>query len=268
MPEQPADNGPEFDRDSVGNTLFVAIGLSLVCSILVAGVAILLKPVQEQNEVRFRQRIIMEVAGLNGTEADFETRLSQIEARVIDLDSGQYVDDIDPEDFDAKAAANDPDMGIAIPADLDIGKIRRRANYSLVYLVRDGDAIAQVILPVHGTGLWSTLYGYLALEPDGVTVRGLQFYDHAETPGLGDQFDKPDWRAQWAGKRIYDSDGNPRIEIVRGLVDPDSDDAIHQVDGLSGATLTSRGIMNLVNYWTGPHGFGPYLERFSQQTGD
>ena len=122
-----------------------------------------------------------------------------------------------------------------------------------------------MILPVHGAGLWSTLYGYLSVAPDGNTIEGFRFYSHAETPGLGDQIDDPDWLAQWVGRQIAGPDGEPRFEVVRGTVQrADNPAAIHQVDGLSGATLTGRGVTNLVRYWTGPHGFGPYLDRFRQ----
>ncbi len=269
MPDADKKTGVEktFDRDSVSNTLIVAIGLSLVCSVLVAGAAISLKPIQEENEIRFRQQIILDVAGLLESGADIEESLQRIEARVVELETGRYVESISAEDFDALAAANDPELGMAIPGELDIAKVRRRAIYSPVYLVRDGDELAQIILPVRGAGLWSTLYGYLALEPDGSTVSGLQFYEHAETPGLGDQIDDPDWRAQWVGKQVYGSDGSPRIEVVRGSVNSNDPDSRYQVDGLSGATLTGRGVMNLVRYWTGPDGFGPYLEQYRQSEG-
>lgn len=265
------ETAPEFSRDSVKNTLTVAIGLSLICSILVASTAVILKPVQLRNEEEFRQRIILDVAGLMQPDANIDELFAGIEPKLVDLASGDYVDTIDVNSFDAAVAATDPQLGIAVPPDLDIGNIRRRAIYAPVYLVKNGAAVEQIILPVYGSGLWSTMYGYLALEGDGVTVKGLRFYAHAETPGLGDQVDKPTWRRQWNGKRIVDANGQPRIEVIKGFV-PTGDAAdvavtIYQVDGLSGATLTGRGVANLVNYWTGPHGFGPYLQNFWQADG-
>jgi Na+-transporting NADH:ubiquinone oxidoreductase subunit C len=275
-----------FDRDSIRNTLVVAIGLSLVCSVLVASTAVLLKPRQERNEELFRQRIVLEVASLMEPGADVSEIFSTIESRMIDLETGEYVDTVDPATFDAGAAAGDPELGVAIPANLDIANIKRRARYAPVFLVRDESGIAQIILPVYGSGLWATMYGYLALENDGVTIAGLRFYDHGETPGLGDQIDRPDWRRLWVGKKVRDQGGEPRIEVIRGRVQGDgssddsrfqidemsgatltqgdgsSDDSRFQVDGISGATLTGRGVTNLVRYWTGPHGFGPYLQQF------
>lgn len=261
MPERD-DKRQGASRDSVSNTLIVAIGVSLVCSIVVSAAAVLLKPLQERNQTEFRQKIVLEVAGIEPGAADVATLFAGIDARLVDLATGEYVDTIDVQAFDPIEASTDPGMSVAIPGELDVAGIRRRALYAPVYLVRDGDRLEQVILPVYGSGLWSTMYGYLSLEPDGETVRGLKFYDHAETPGLGDQVEKPDWLAQWPGKRLFDADGVPRIEVVRGKVLPGAP-AIYQVDGLSGATLTGRGVTNLLRYWTGPHGFGPYLERLA-----
>ena len=259
------ETGVTFSRDSVKNTLTVAVGLSLICSVLVASTAVLLKPVQEKNEEEYRQRIILEVAGLMEVNADIDELFSNIEPRLVDLASGDYVDTVDVNNFDVTVAAADPELGVSIPAELDIGAIRRRAIYAPVYLVKQGDEIEQIILPVYGSGLWSTMYGYLALSSDGVTVKGLRFYDHAETPGLGDQVDKPAWRQQWKGKRIVNANGQPRIEVIRGFVQTDDNrDAIYQIDGLSGATLTGRGVTNLLHYWVGPHGFGPYLQNFRE----
>lgn len=267
-----ADKGTTFSRDSFKNTLIVAISLSLVCSIIVASTAIILKPVQLKNEEMFRQRIILEVAGLMQPGADVEELFAGIETRMVELATGNYVDTPDPRGFNAALAAKDPDLGIAIPPELDIGTIHRRAKYAPVYLVRKDGEVEQVILPVYGSGLWSTMYGYLALASDGTTVTGLRFYSHAETPGLGDQVDKPDWRAQWVGKTIYGPDGLPQIQVIRGFVPTTGTPeqlrtAKYQVDGLSGATLTGRGVTNLIRYWTGPHGFGPYLKNFSKADG-
>lgn len=252
--------GRQASRDGVTGTLLVAVVLSLVCSVLVSGTAVLLKPKQQQNEADYRQRIILDVAGLSAPDGAAGDAFDRIEARMVDLATGEYVDSPGVDGFDPLAAASDPATGIAIPAALDIASIRRRAKYAPVYLVRDGETLEQIILPVYGSGLWSTMFGYLALENDGNTVRGLRFYQHAETPGLGDQVDKSAWRAQWSGKQLFDDAGTARIEVIRGTVAENSADSGYQVDGLAGATLTGRGVTNLVHYWVGEHGFGPYLE--------
>ena len=252
----------DFDRDSISNTLTVAVGLSLVCSIIVASAAIVLKPVQEKNEEEFRQQIILDVAGLMEPGGDIAELFTSIEPRMVELESGDYTDAVDAATFDALIAAGDAELGIAIPDDLDIAGIGRRARYAAVYLVRDGDSIEQLILPVYGKGLWSTMLGYLSVAPDGTTIKGLRFYAHAETPGLGDQIDKEPWRAQWVGKQIFGDTDEPQIRIIKGTVPAGAADERYMIDGLSGATLTANGVTGLVQYWTGPHGFGPYLKNY------
>ena len=242
----------EFDRDSISNTLIVAVGLSLVCSVIVSSAAIVLKPVQERNEELFRKQIILDVAGLMEPGADVDALFASIETRTVDLESGSYADDADPEAM------------VTIPTELDIASIGQRPRYVDVYLVKDEGRLEQLILPVYGKGLWSTMLGYLSLAPDGNTVRGLRFYAHAETPGLGDQIDKEPWRAQWDGKQIYDDSGEPKIRVIKGIVPDDAPNAEYMVDGLSGATLTANGVTYLVQYWTGSHGFGPYLANYRE----
>ena len=113
-------------------------------------------------------------------------------------------------------------------------------------------------MPVRGYGLWGSLYGFLALEGDGNTVAGLGFYEHKETPGLGGEVDNPRWKSLWPGKQVY-SNGEVELTIMKGAVDPSSPGYEYKVDGLSGATLTTRGLDNLVKYWMGPNGFEPFL---------
>ncbi len=245
-------NREEFDRDSISNTLMIAIGLSLVCSIIVSSAAIVLKPIQKQNEDLFRQQIILDVAGLMQPDVDINQLFEAIETRTVDLETGTYAEE------------SDADISITIPADLDEAGIGQRPRYVPVYLVKDGSDIEQIILPVYGKGLWSTMLGYLSLAPDGNTIKGLRFYAHAETPGLGDQIDKEPWRALWVGKEVYGGGDEPEIRVVRGPVPAGAPNPQHLIDGMSGATLTGNGVSGLVRYWTGPHGFGPYLKKFRE----
>jgi Na+-transporting NADH:ubiquinone oxidoreductase subunit C len=137
--------------------------------------------------------------------------------------------------------------------------VQRIPNEALVYLLRSDGAVDAIILPVEGQGLWSTLYGYLALAPDTRTVRNIIFYQHGETPGLGGEVDNPRWKALWKGRLAFDEGWNPKIAVIKGRAGPPEEDP-HRIDGLSGATLTSNGVTNLVQFWLGEHGFGPYLE--------
>ncbi|RKZ97869.1 MAG: Na(+)-translocating NADH-quinone reductase subunit C [Gammaproteobacteria bacterium] len=247
-------------NDNPKKTIIVAALLCLVCSILVSTSAVIFKPQQQANKAADIKKNILAVTGLLTEDADVDTLFEQFEIKVVDLATGDYAD-IDPATYDQRKAAADPTQSIELPADQDIAGIGRRAKFATVYLLKDGDKAKQIVLPIHGYGLWSTLYGFISFEADFNTVGGLQFYAHAETPGLGGEVDNPKWRKQWQGKKAFNDKGELKIEVIRGHVDFKVAGAEHQIDGLSGATLTSRGVSNLVNYWLGKHGFGPYLKK-------
>ena len=112
-----------------------------------------------------------------------------------------------------------------------------------VYLKVIDDELQGVALPVAGKGLWSTLFGYIALAPDLDTVLGIQFYKHGETPGLGGEVEKEWFTNNFIGKKIRNVEGEIiGIKVLKGKVDDSKEDAIHQVDGISGATVTSNGV--------------------------
>lgn len=249
-------------NDSVGKTLTVALLLCVVCSVLVSLSAVGLKPLQQQNKELDRKQNILAAAGLLEPGVSVAEAFKRIEAKVVDFDTGEYVTDIDASNYDQRRAASNPEMSIALSGEQDKAGIKRRANYGLVYLARDdaGD-ISRIILPVKGYGLWSTLYGFLALEPDANTVAGLGFYEHAETPGLGGEVDNPAWKAQWTGKEVLNDAGEPAIQMYKGTVTDATPNGEHKFDALSGATLTSRGVENLMRFWVSELGYGPYLKR-------
>jgi Na+-transporting NADH:ubiquinone oxidoreductase subunit C len=253
---------PAVRRESVPRTLLVAFLVSLVCSSLVASAAVLLKPRQAANALLDVRRNILEVAGLMEPGADVNELFTMVEPRVVDLDTGAYVDGVDPEGFDPARAAKDSARSVAIPPELDVARIRRRSKHARVYLVRTDGEVTRIILPVFGYGLWSTLYGFLALESDGNTVADIVFYDHAETAGIGDFVSKESWRARWPGKRVYDDAGELRLQVAKGRVAADDPMADYRVDGVSGATLTGNGVSNLIRYWLGEHGYGSFLRNF------
>ena len=128
----------------------------------------------------------------------------------------------------------------------------------------DEGQVEKIILPIEGKGLWSTLYGFLALGPDTTSITGITFYQHGETPGLGGEVDNPSWKALWPGRRAFDDEWKPAIQVIKGRAKSAAEDP-YRVDGLSGATLTARGVNELVRYWLGEEGFGPYLERFRSE---
>jgi len=249
-------------NDDPKKTIIVAALLCLVCSILVSISAVMFKPQQIANKEADIKKNILAVTGLLADNTDVNTLFEQFDVKIVDLETGQY-SDIDHATYDQYKAAGDPDQSVALTSEQDIAGIGRRAKLAKVYLLKDGNETSQVVLPIHGYGLWSTLYGFISFEGDFNTIGGLQFYAHAETPGLGGEVDNPKWRKLWQGKKAFNEQGELKIKVVRGFVDFKVAGAEHQVDGLSGATLTSTGVSNLVNYWLGDHGFGPYLKNMS-----
>ena len=246
--------------EGLGRILTVALGLCLVCSVVVSTAAVVLKPAQQANKTLDMKRNILMAAGLLDPALSVEEQFEQVETRLVSLDEGRFVEGVDPASFDQREAAKDPAQSRAIPGDADPAKLVRREDKALVYLVRDHQGgLDKIILPIRGYGLWSTLHGFMALESDGNTVAGLGFYEHAETPGLGGEVDNPNWKAIWPGKQVYQGE-QVAIQVLKGAVPSGSPDAQWQVDGLSGATLTTKGVDNLVRYWMGDQGFKPLLE--------
>jgi Na+-transporting NADH:ubiquinone oxidoreductase subunit C len=252
-------------HESIPRTLLVAFLVCLVCSVLVSAAAVLLKPVQVENRLLDKQQSILRIAGLLTPEMSGDeiraVYADKITARVVDLETGRFTDTYDAEHFDPLAAAKDPALSDELSDDKDLASINRRERFSTVYVVEESGQIETLILPVRGYGLWSTLYGFLALKGDLNTITGFGFYQHSETPGLGGEVDNPKWVGQWPGKQIFSDDGSLAVQIVKGHVDAQSPDAINQVDGLAGATLTTNGVNNLLHFWLGENGFGPFIAK-------
>jgi Na+-transporting NADH:ubiquinone oxidoreductase subunit C len=264
-------------RDSVAQTFKIAVLLCVVCSVLVSGAAVSLREPQRANKERARKANILAAAGLadearqSGVEAVYTRRITE---RLIDLEAGQYVSDQDPAAFDQRRAARDPQRSDPVAEEDDVARVRRRERHSLAFLVKGDDGRTdQIVLPIRGYGLWSTLWGFVALDaqaiaegPADITVSGLNFYEHSETPGLGGEVDNPRWQDKWRqDKRIYDDQWNVLLRVIKGEVPPADEQADYKVDGLSGATLTSNGVTNMIAYWFGEHGFRPFLKHASQQ---
>lgn len=250
-----------MSNDSTLKTIFVALAVCLVCSVFVSVAAVKLKPLQVSNKLLDKQQNILKVAGLYEDGKSIDELFSQFDAKILNLETGEFVDDIDPATYDMRKAAKDPERSIAISAEDDIASIRRKPKNVTVYFVNSGDKAGMMILPVNGYALWSTLYGFIALEADGQTVYGLSFYEHAETPGLGGEIDNPNWKSLWQGKKAYNDQGEPAIQVIKGTVTEKTPDAEFKVDGLAGATLTSRGVSNLLTFWLGEQGYATFLKK-------
>ena len=254
---------------STGFTVMFAAAVCGVCSIFVAGSAVSLKERQETNKVLDRQGKVLDVAGLVGegedlSAQDIASRYEEnIKPELIDLETGEPAEG-DPASFDQKKAAADPSTSEAAPD--NAAKVMRLPNKALVFKIEQDGELKGLIIPIEGKGLWSTLYGYLALQADARTIKGITFYQHGETPGLGGEVDNPRWKSLWKGRMAYDESWDPKIAVKKGPAGPPEEDP-YQVDGLSGATITSRGVTHLVQFWLGEHGYGPYLEKYRQEKG-
>lgn len=248
-------------NDSIRKTLIVALLLCIVCSVVVSTAAVVLKPAQARNQSLDMKRNILAAAGMLDETREIEEQFERIETRVVDLRTGRFSDAVDPSAYDQRKAAKKPELSTVLAPQEDVARIHRREHYAEVYLVEDENgAIDRIILPIRGYGLWGTLYGFIALEGDANTVAGIGFYEHKETPGLGGEVDNPIWKRHWPGKKIY-RDGELEIEVIKGRVDPANDQSTWRVDGLAGATLTTRGVSHLVQFWLGENGFESFLEK-------
>ncbi|WP_250462547.1 Na(+)-translocating NADH-quinone reductase subunit C [Microbulbifer litoralis] len=251
------------NKDSVKGTLLVALIMCLVCSVVVSTAAVMLKPQQQANAELDMKRNVLMAGGLIDADQHnakvIEEAFENVTIKYVDLRTGQFTDEA-PAGGSGRAAAKIADASEKLSPEQDRANIIRREHIKEVYLVEKNGELQKIILPVRGYGLWGTLYGFLALQDDLKTVAGLGFYEHKETPGLGGEVDNPNWKAQWVGKEVYDDQGNVDISVIKGSVGPGTPDAEHKVDGLSGATLTSRGVNNLINFWLGSEGYGPFLK--------
>ncbi len=271
--------------DSIKKTIGVALGVCLVSSILVSLAYVELKPVQDMNKKMDKLKNILTAGGIEATGHDEIMKLfkQKIKPVLVELKTGNVINEIKneklkAENFDIEALAKDSEFSSKIPADKDLASIKRRPNYMIVYNVLaddDSGKIERRIFPLYGRGLWSTMYGLLALDKDMVTIKGFTFYKHEETPGLGGEVDNPKWKALWNNKEAFDISGDTidlKIKVIKGKAIPGSPGYDSTIDGLSGATLTTRGVNNLVRFWMGydgrhwgETGFGPYLKKLIKE---
>lgn len=248
-----------FKKDSFGGTVTVVVLLSLVCSIIVAGSAVLLRPEQIKQKELDKQKNILEVAGLMQPKINIQSVYSKnIEPRLVDSNTGDFVA-MQP-NFNSKSEADNPKTSIKLSGSEDIAKITRRANIVEVYLVKNSEGkIDQLILPIYGTGLWSVMYGFVSVQPNGNIINGITYYDEGETPGLGAEIKNPVWQAQFKNKELYNKQGNEALFVAKGGAAKSKE---HGIDALSGATLTSNGVSNSFKFWFGKMGFKKFLDKY------
>lgn len=237
-----------MDKNSNAYVFSFAVGLCVLFSAALAAIANQLGPVIQANEEYDRQRNIMVAAQL-AADPDPRPRptleavyKNQVEELVLD-DAGKVVADMKPGDV---YGMRDKD---------------KRKHYHPLYKIHDEQGkVTAFVIPISGYGLWSTLYGFLALGADANKVVGITFYKHGETPGLGGEVDNPNWKASWRDKTILDEQGKlVSVTVKKGKVDFDRPVEVeHFVDGLSGATITSNAVTRFVK--TDLEGYVPFFE--------
>ena len=257
-------------RFSVRYIILFSLAICGVCAVFVSSLAVSLADLQDANKLIDRRKNVLMAAGdvqpgEKITDEKVNELFGQYRAKVIDLDTGEEVEGIDPNTFDQQKAKKDPERSEKAPTNRS--SIQRVPNNVLVYeKLDDAGNVDLVVLPIEGYGLWTTLYGFLALDNDTRTIQGLAYYEHGETPGLGGEVDNPRWRALWPGRQAYDDGWDVAIEVIKGPAGPVEEDP-YRVDGLAGATITARGVTNMLDFWLGENGFKPYLEYLRNQSG-
>ena len=277
-------------KETIGRTIGVAMGVCVVCSVFVSTASVALKERQEINKKLDKRKNILRAAGVLGEKESVQSLLArrveegalskdaslddlfynEVEEQWVDLKTGQFVDaqDVDPAYEDERKAAKDPKLRAEIAKGANTAGFKYKSPYRRIYFTKQSNGGRRIILPLHGKGLWSTMYGFIALDAaDLNTILSFSFYEHGETPGLGGKVDDDDWKASWVdNKKAFDAPlaegGKVAIDVVKGKA---KDGALHEVDGLGGATLTANGVEKLVRFWLGEEGYGPLLERLAAE---
>ncbi|MFL2722261.1 MAG: Na(+)-translocating NADH-quinone reductase subunit C [Gammaproteobacteria bacterium] len=256
-------------NDSIIKTLAVAFSVCLICSLVVSSSAVSLRDLQKENKLNDRRLKVLQVADIYDPELSISEQFLQLESKFIDFDTGRIFteyNNFNIDEYDQVKATKDSNLSKAIPASDDIAIIKNRENVGKIYILRDDlKNIDKLILPIRGYGLWGTLFGFIAIESDFNTVSGIEFYEHKETPGLGAEVDNPKWKTSWKGKKIYD-DNQVTLKVIKGKVEDGDTMSMYKVDGLSGATITSRGVSNMVSYWFSDSGYANLLKELNYES--
>ena len=256
-------------NDSITKTLAVAFSVCLICSLVVSSSAVSLRDLQKENKLNDRRLKVLQVADIYDPRLSISEQFLQLESKFIDFDTGRIFSEYNNfniDEYDQVKVTKDANLSKAIPASDDIAIIKNRENVGKIYILRDElENIEKLILPIRGYGLWGTLYGFIAIESDFNTVSGIEFYEHKETPGLGAEVDNPKWKTLWKGKKIYNNN-QVALEVIKGRVEDGDIMSMYKVDGLSGATITSRGVSNMVSYWFSDSGYANLLKELNYES--
>lgn len=245
-------------RQSNAYVIGFATATCVVCSLMLSVVSGVLRDRQEQNRILDRQKNILMAVGYAPEELSkkkaaeiLELYQQSFEELVIDR-QGNVVESKKPSDLDPKEASGEAKDPKHLP--LFRQKDPNDPAKTLAY-----------VYPVAGKGLWSTLYGYLAVKPDGSEIVGIAFFKHGETPGLGAEIEKEWFTSNFKGKRLYEGGKIVGVEVVKGRVADkvmSAEQQRHAVDGISGATLTSNGVTKMLQAM--PLRYDPFFKKLQQ----
>ncbi|MCC5879997.1 MAG: Na(+)-translocating NADH-quinone reductase subunit C [Idiomarina sp.] len=249
-------------NESTSKTFIVVVALCLVCSIIVSGAAVGLKDRQEANAALAMQRNVLAAAGIDRAGRDVvELYSERVREYRLNLETYELRSAGDDDVADAADVEDQGEILRRLRGAEDVAGVRELERYTMFYVAmeEDGETVKSYVLPVRGAGLWGMMYALLALENDGQTILGLNFYDHAETPGLGGEIQNPRWLRNFEGKQAVDSDGNIEIRVVKNA-NPEN----NEVDALSGATITSNGVDRTFQFWLSDSAYGPFLQQLRE----
>ncbi|NOH28202.1 FMN-binding protein [Vibrio mediterranei] len=208
---------------------------------------------------------LLESAGLMQKRLPVSTLIDKyVDVKTVDLNSGEFR----PSKFDVDESLTHYPLSAtnatSLSAKDDIAGIKKRENALPVYFIHDENGVTyRLVMPIRAQGKFGLIYGYLGLNSRDFSIVGLKFYKHQESKGLGAEItDNPDWSTRFANKLIF-KDNKPSITLSQKhslSQDP------YRVDGISGATYTSKGVEHAINFWTGDLGFGKFLRKFRAQT--
>lgn len=244
--------------DSQGRTIAMAVIVSAVCAVVVSGASVMLSPRIDANLAAERQAKLDELIASMPALADLlaESGAETMETLVVDLTSATRTDRAEA---DMQALAQDADTSTALTPEQDFAGIGSRPDFAQISVLKSGDKVELVILPIYGAGYQSVIEAYLALEGDLNTVAGLAITAQGETPGLGAKIADPGWQSLWPGKQIAGEDGEVKLSVVRGKASTE-----FEVDGITGATRTSNAVSGMMQFWMGPNGYGPVLDALAE----
>ncbi len=213
--------------------IIYAAVLTLVCGGLLALASEGLKEKQQFNiALEQKQNILATVVDLQEGQ-DVNVLYAQLVNEFVIDYQGSIKEGIKPQDVNLAAEYKKPPEQRLLP-------IYEFKNES------DSNKIDYVVLPVYGFGLWNDIWGFVALESDMNTIRGVKFDHKGETPGLGARISSDDEvQARYKGKSIYDNNKLVSVTMMKGEGNDYGDDP-HKVDGMSGATLTAKGVNNML----------------------